>query len=725
MNRRDLLQASAALPAFALIPACTMDGWMPPTPPVARREPKRIEQLGRVRTDDYAWMRDDNWQEVMRDPSVLRADIRTHLDAENAYTRAMMAPTETLQERIFQEMRGRTKEDDSSVPSPDGAWEYYRRYETGAQHPIHARRPRGQAGPEEILIDVNELARGKAFYKVIAAEHSPDHTLFAFAADEQGSEIYTIHVKDLASGQMLASPIANGYGDFVWSPDSQLIFWTFRDDNGRPVRIFRRPARGAAADDVLVYEEHDEGIYIAPSISESREFILISCGNQEQTEYHYIPAANPTAAPRVFHPRQGALIYTPTHWNGRWQVLTNADGAIDFKVMTCAEGATGRANWREFIRHEPGRFIMGLTAYENYLVRQERVNALPRIVIRARDGAENAVAFEEAAYWAEPVSGFEFATATTRFYYESPTTPVQWYDYDMAARTRTLRKTQEIPSGHDPAHYETRRFFAPAPDGKQVPVTVLMKRGAPLDGSAPLLLYGYGSYGFSTEADFSIRRLSLIDRGWIYAIAHVRGGTEMGYGWFLDGRHLTKRNSFTDFIACAEELVRQNYSRAGNMVAQGGSAGGLLVGAINNMRPELWAGVIGEVPFVDVITTMSDASLPLTPPEWPEWGNPIENAEDYDYMATYSPYDNVAARDYPAILATGGLTDPRVTYWEPAKWAAKLRALKTSARPVLLKINMSAGHAGAAGRFDALREDALNYAFAVKAVGAAEAGGAF
>ncbi|GAM98722.1 protease II [alpha proteobacterium U9-1i] len=696
---------------------------MTTTPPVARREPFTFEQLGRTRVDDYAWMRDENYQDVMRDPSLLRADIREHLESENAYMRGMLHSTKALQETIFQEMRGRTKEDDSSVPKPDGDWEYYSRFETGQQYPIYARRPRGRNDGEQILINVNDLAAGKAFYKIAQAEHAPDHSLFAYSADEQGSEIHTIYVKDLATGQVLASPITDGYGDFVWSPDSQFIFWTYRDENGRPARIMRRPARGA--EDVVVYEEADEGMFLSPDVTESEAFILISSGNQEMTEVRYIPAATPTAAPTLFHPRAAGVIYTPTHWNDRWHVLTNADGAIDFKVMTCAEGATGKANWREFIAHEPGRYIMMLTAYENHLVRHERVNALPRIAVRDRAGGEHEVAFDEAAYWVEPVFGFEYATATTRFYYESPTTPVQWFDYDMATRTRILRKTQEVPSGHDPSHYQVRRFFAPATDGKQVPVTVLMKRDTPLDGSAPLLLYGYGAYGWATEADFSIRRLSLVDRGWIYAIAHVRGGTEMGYGWFLDGRKRAKRNSFTDFIAVAEELVRQNYSRAGAMVCQGGSAGGLLVGGGVNMRPDLWAGVIAEVPFMDVITTMSDASLPLTPPEWPEWGNPIENADDYDYMISYSPYDNIEAKAYPAILATAGLTDPRVTYWEPAKWVAKLRTHTTSTRPILLKTNMTAGHAGAAGRFDSLKEEALNFAFALKAIGASEAGGAF
>lgn len=723
MNRREMLAATSAI---ALLPACaTTDASMTETPaaPVARIEPKTITQLGRTRTDNYAWLKDENWQAVMRDPSVLRPDIRAYLDEENAYREALMAPTRALQEKIYQEMRGRTKEDDSSVPVPDGPWEYYRRFEIGAQYPKYLRRPRGQDGPETVLIDVDEQARGKTFYKVIAARHSPDHALYAYAVDEQGSEIYTLYVRDLASGQTLASPVTNCTGDFCWSPDSRFLFWTFRDDNGRPAKIYRRPARGG--EDALVYDEPDEGFFLNVYASESREFILIAAGNNAQSEYYTIPAADPTAAPTLFSAREADHLYTPTHWDGRWCVLSNSDGAVDFKVMSCAPGATARASWREFIAHEPGRYILGLSAKKDFLVRSERANALPRIVVRHRDGAEHAIALEEEAYFLELAGGYEYDTAIQRYTYESPTTPTQWFDYDMGARTRTLRKTQEIPSGHDPAAYVAQRFFATASDGKRVPITVLMKRGTPLDGSAPMLLYGYGSYGYAMDADFSTQRLSLVDRGWIYAIAHVRGGSEMGFSWFQDGRRFTKRNTFTDFIACAEELIARNYARAGNIVAEGRSAGGLLMGAINNMRPDLWAGVIGGVPFIDVINTMSDTSLPLTPPEWPEWGNPIEDPVAYDYMASYCPYTNIAARPYPAVLSTGGLTDPRVTYWEPAKWVAKLRPHTTSGRPVLLKMNMGAGHAGSAGRFEHLREIAHDYAFAIKAVGHEEAGGGF
>ncbi|HRO03164.1 MAG TPA: S9 family peptidase [Terricaulis sp.] len=679
--------------------------------------------MGRTRTDDYHWMKDDNWQAVMRDPSLLRADIRENLDAENAYREALMADTAPLQERIYAEMRGRTKEDDSSVPAPDGPWEYYRRFDAGAQHPIYARRPRGAEGPEQVLINVEDMARGKTFFRVISAQHAPDHAMFAYAVDEQGSEIYTVYVKDLASGETLGAPIANCTGDFTWSPDGRLIFWTFRDDNGRPAKVYRRPARGG--EDVLVYDEPDDGFFIGVGVTESRDFITITAGNNSQSELLTIPARMPEAVPTVFHPREAELMYAPTHWNGRWYVLTNADGAVDFKIMVCDPGRTSRSYWADFTPHRAGRYITGLHATKDYLVRSERENALPRIIVRHASGQEHAIALEEEAFSLETGPGYEYDTATLRYVYDSPATPMQWYDYDMGARTRSLRKTQEIPSGHNAADYVTRRLWANAEDGARVPITVLMKRGTPTDGSAPLFLYGYGSYGISMDADFSIRRFSLVDRGWIYAIAHVRGGAEMGWGWFQDGKRFKKKNSFTDFVACADSLIAQGYARAGNIVCEGRSAGGLLMGAILNLRPELWAGVIAGVPFVDVLNTMSDTSLPLTPPEWPEWGNPLEDAEAYDYIASYCPYSNIGQKAYPAVLATGGLTDPRVTYWEPQKFVAKLRPHSTSGRPVLLKMNMGAGHAGSAGRFEFLRELAHDYAFAIKAIGAEEAGGGF
>jgi oligopeptidase B len=421
-----------------------------------------------------------------------------------------------------------------------------------------------------------------------------------------------------------------------------------------------------------------------------------------------IPAADPTAEPQVVEPRAPGLRYDVEHWDGRFFIHTNADGAIDFKVMTTPQSDPGRAHWRDWAAHQPGRYVVGVGAFKDWFVQLVRENASNSLILTRRNGEHHVIAFDEDAYALSLAGGYEFDTTTLRFVYESPTTPRQWFDYDMASRQRVLRKTQEIPSGHDPAGYVCRRLHATAPDGALVPITVLMKAGTPLDGSAPLLLYGYGSYGVAMEPHFSIRNLSLVDRGWVWATAHVRGGSEKGWGWFLDGRGPRKTNTFTDFIACAETLIAGGYAQAGRIVAYGGSAGG--------MRPDLWAGIIGAVPFVDVLNTMSDISLPLTPAEWPEWGNPLESPADYDLIASYSPYDNIADKPYPAVLATGGLSDPRVTYWEPAKWIARLREHTTAAAPILLKINMDAGHGGASGRFEFLKEIALDYAFAVWAV---------
>ncbi len=685
-----------------------------PTPPVAPKVPTRIEQLGRVRTDDYAWMKDEGWQQVLRDPKALRADVRKHLEAENAYTKAVLAETEALQAQLFAEMKGRIKEDDSSVPSPDGPFDYYVRYDLGAEHPIHARRPRGAEGPETVLLDEEALSKGKAYFHVGAASHSPDHALFAWAADDQGSEYYEIRVKDLATGAELGTPIASAYGDFVFSPDSQWIFWIWRDENARPAKVFRRPARGG--EDALVYEEADDGMFLGVGVAADDSHILIHVGNQETTELWLIPAADPTAAPVVAEPRQVGVKYALDHWTDRWVIRTNADGAVDFKLCVSDAAIPAKATWRDWIAHEPGRYITGFAAYAGHLVRAERVNALDRLVVMARGGEEHIVAFDEEAYALNLEGGYEYETALTRFVYQSPTTPRQWFDYDMASRARTLRKTQEVPSGHDPSQYVARRLHARAADGADVPITLLMRKDTPRDGSAPVLLYGYGSYGHAMEPSFSIRNLSLVDRGWIWATAHIRGGSDKGWGWFLDGRKEKKPNTFTDFIACAEHLVAEGYASKGRIAAYGGSAGGMLMGAVANLRPDLWGAIIAAVPFVDVLNTMSDTTLPLTPPEWPEWGNPIEDAAAYDLIASYSPYDQVGAKAYPPILATGGLSDPRVTYWEPAKWVAKLREHATGEAPILLKINMEAGHGGASGRFDFLKEIALDYAFAIWAL---------
>jgi oligopeptidase B len=642
-------------------------------------------------------------------------EIRAHLEAENAYLAAVLAPTEGLQARLFEEMKGRIKADDASVPTPDGPFDYFSRYEPGAQYPRHVRRPRGGSDGEEVVL-LDEAARGagKAYYAVDAASHSPDHALYAWAEDDQGSEYHEILIRDLATGEILADGPTSASGSFVFSPDSVWLFWVWRDENARPARVYRRPARGGA--DVLVYQEADEGMFLGVGVTADDSHILIEVQNQETSEVWLIPAAHPTMAPTLACPREAGVRYDLDHWTDRWVIRANVDGAVDFKLMVSRAAIPARPSWTDWVPHQNGRLIAGMALFADHLVRLERQDARDRLVVMARAGGEHEIAFDEDAYALSLAGGYEYATATTRFVYQSPTTPRQWFDYDMASRARVLRKTQEVPSGHDPALYRVARLWARAPDGQTVPITALMKRDTPLDGSAPLMLYGYGAYGYPHAAAFSTQALSLVDRGWVWAAAHVRGGSDKGWGWFLDGRGFAKRNSFTDFIACAEHLAAAGYGEAGRMVAYGGSAGGLLVGAVANMRPDLWGAVIAAVPFVDVLNTMSDTSLPLTPPEWPEWGNPLEDPAAYDYIASYSPYDNVVAQAYPAILARAGLSDPRVTWWEPEKWVARLRDHTTGAAPILLATNLDAGHGGASGRFDHLKEVALDYAFAVWAI---------
>ena len=723
MNRRELIASSAAASLLAASPALarpravnqtTGARMSRPVAPVAKKVSVTIEQLGRTRTDEYQWMKDDNWQAVLRDPKLIKADVRDHLNEENAYREAMMASTLPLQNQMFEEMKGRIKEDDASVPAADGPWEYYTRYNSGDQHPLYCRRPRGRTDGEVILLDANALAKDKAYSDVGSVEASPDHNLYGYSEDAQGSEVFKIYIKDLATGMVLPDAIGSATGDFTFSPDSQWIFWINRNDNGRPDKIFRRPVRGGEA--TLVYEEEDEGMFLGLGRSSDDAFIQISVANQETSETRLIPGSQPTATPVVVEPRVEARLYEMDHWGDRWVIRTNADDAMDFKIVEAPTDAPAKVNWKDLVPHTPGRYIEGFDLTKDFVSRQERFDANTRIVIRDRAGAEHEIAVDEPAYSLSLAGASEFDTPTIRYTYNSMSTPTSVYDYDQKSRERTLRKVQEVPSGHNAADYVVERLNAPASDGQLVPVSILRHKNTPVDGSAPVLLYGYGSYGMSMSASFSTNRLSLVDRGFIYAIAHIRGGADKGWNWFLDARRFTKKNTFTDFIAAAEHLIDKNYARAGNIVAEGRSAGGLLVGAVTNMRPDLWAGVIGGVPFVDLINTMSDTSLPLTPPEWPEWGNPIEDVEAYDYMWSYSPYDQIGPKAYPAILATGGLSDPRVTYWEPQKWVARLRPVTTSANPVLLKINMEAGHFASSGRFDYLKDIALDYAFAIWAV---------
>jgi oligopeptidase B len=673
--------------------------------------------------DDYAWLKDPNWQEVLRKPELLRPDIRAYLEAENRYTEALLAPTAELQKTLVAEMRGRIKEDDSGVPMADGPFAYGWKFREGGQHEQIGRLPRDgslEDGGFQTILDGDTLAKASDYFKFGGTRHSPDHRLEAWSADLRGSEYFTIRVREWASGHDLPDLIERADGGVVWGADSSFFYYVERDDNHRPLKVFRHRLGAKQSDDELVYEEKDTGWFVSVGRSSSGRFCVISGGDHDTSEQRLLDLSEPNATPRLIEPRHTGVRYEVADRGDELYILTNEGDAIDFRIDTAPLANPGRAHWRPLIPHRPGVYILDLDLTAGHLARLERSNALASIVIRdLADGQEHTIAFDEPAYSLDMVGGYEFDTTNLRFIYSSMTTPAEIYDYDMATRRRTLRKRQQIPSGHDPARYVTTRIFATAADGAEVPVSLLHRRGLALDGSAPLLLYGYGSYGMAMPASFSANRLSLVDRGFVYAIAHIRGGADKGWNWYLDGKREKKTNTFDDFVAAGRALIEKKYTSAKRIVAHGGSAGGMLMGAVANRALELFAGIVAEVPFVDVLNTMLDDSLPLTPPEWPEWGNPISDKAAFDTIRSYSPYDNVAARPYPAILAMGGLTDPRVTYWEPAKWVARLRATMTGGGPVLLRINMGAGHGGSSGRFSRLDEVAIAYAFALRTVGLA------
>lgn len=697
---------------------------MAPEPPRAPRRPSTRTVHGLSLTDDYAWLRADNWRAVMRDPSVLDGDIRAYLEAENAYADAWFAPLGDLKAALVAEMRGRIKEDDSSVPAPDGPFAYYSRHREGGQHPLACRKALPD-GEEVILLDGDREAEGKAYFHFGHWRHSTDHRRLAFSADTSGAELYSIRIRDLATGTDLPDAIEETTGDLLWSADGSVLYYIRRDAEHRPSLVFRHVLGTAPETDTLIYEEPDKGFFVSLGETQSRRYGLIACGDHETSEVHLLDLQDPAAAPRCIAPRTEGVRYEVEHHPDLDGVdslifLTNADHAEDFKITVAPVATPGREHWRDLVPHRPGCMILSHTVFSGHMARLEREGGLPRIVIRAlADGAEHAIAFDEEAYALGMSAGYAFDTTQLRFTYASMTTPSEVWDYDMESRRREMLKRQEVPSGHDPAHYVTRRLMAPAPDGETVPVSLLYHKDTPLDGSAPLLLYGYGAYGITIPAGFATNRLSLVDRGFVYAIAHIRGGTDKGWRWYADGKLAKKTNTFTDFIAAAEHLVAEGFTRPERIVAQGGSAGGMLMGAVANLRPDLFAGIVAEVPFVDVLTTMLDDTLPLTPPEWPEWGNPIADEAAFHRIRGYSPVDNVKAQPYPSIFALAGLTDPRVTYWEPAKWMARLRAADTGDRPLLLRTNMDAGHGGAAGRFDRLDEVALVYLFALRTVGRA------
>ena len=687
-----------------------------PIPPIAAKIPRETTQQGYTRVDNYAWIKDDNWQKVLRNPSVLRKDIHEHLTAEVAYYEASTNHLEDLRQTLFKEMKGRIREDDSSVPQKEGEFEYYTRFREGGNYRIYARRSVG-SNEEIILYDGDKEKGDSEFFSISDVNNSPDHKLVAVGADRLGSEYYTLQLRNIATGRDIGKPIESTDGRVVWAADSKSFYYVESDDNHRPKRVRHHVLGSDPATDRLVYEEENDGMFLAIGKTQSGKYLTIFSGDQVTSEYQLVPAENPTAKPVIFHPRETAHEYHIDHHGDWFYIRTNIDNAVDFKIMRTPVGKTARQNWKDVVPYEAGTMISDMTTYKNYYVRSERKNARPRIVISNYDGNEKEIGFDQPAYSVGYAPGREYDTDTVRIFYESPSQPEQTFDYNMKTGKRTLRKTQEVPSGHNPDLYVVESVNATADDGAEIPVTILRLKTIKLDGSAPVLLYGYGSYGAYIPDTFSTTVLSMVDRGMIYALAHIRGGSAKGQQWYLDGKLGMKMNTFTDFIRAGEMLVGKNYTSKGRIIIYGGSAGGLLVGAAVNLQPDLFGGVLAAVPFVDVINTISDESLPLTPPEWAEWGDPIRTKEGYEWIASYSPYDNInKGVEYPPIFATGGLTDYRVTYWEPAKWVARLRE-EAKGGPFIMRMNMTAGHGGSAARFERLEEYAHLYAYALELVG--------
>jgi len=687
--------------------------------PVAERKPAVTRHHGIDLADDYAWLRTAKLEDVLADPEALEAPIRAHLDAESAYAKRLLAPNRPLESRLVAEMKGRVARRDQSVPEANGPWQYYVRFEAGSERKLHCRQPRG-GGPEQILLDENKLAAGRREFSLGETTLSPDQKLLAYSVDEDGSERTILKIRDLTTGLDLPDAIGEVRGDFVWSADSQWLFYVRRDAVKWGRTVYRHKLGTAVAEDPIVHEESEEGFTVSLRSTLSDRILVIESSDFSTTDLKLLDLADPSSLPRAITERTPGHKWAVADLGDRLIFATNADGAIDWKIGEKELLAPANAPLREIVPHVAGRVIEDVIVYANYLVwlERDRERGTQRIRLRRwADGAEHEITFAEQPAKVELQSGMEQVTPTLRYTYQSMAQPRQVFDYDMETRQRTLRKVQEVPSGFDRARYVTRRIEAPAKDGAGVPVTLLYRTDTPLNGLAPVWLHGYGAYGETESPEFGTERLSLVDRGFIYAIAHVRGGGEKGQSWHDAGRLGKKKTTFTDYIAVAEELVRAGLTRPGRIVASGASAGGTLVGAVVNLRPDLFGAIYAEVPFVDALNTLLDRTLPLTESSFSEFGNPIESKTDFLNIQSYSPYDNVRAQAYPPMLVVQSVNDPRVPYWEAVKWVAKLRQLKTDANPVVLYLNVKGGHGGGSGRFENLEDFARAYAFALRLFG--------
>jgi len=673
--------------------------------PIAEKKAKELIAHGDIRVDHYYWMNDY----FKKGPDSTR--VVDYLTAENKYYDTMMAGTKAFQEKLYTEMKARIKEKDESVPVFRNGYYYYNRVEEGKDYFVYCRKKGTLDAKEEVLLDVNKMAEGHNYFSATGFDVSMDNKLLAYGVDMLSRRQYTIYVKNLETGEIYKDAVTNSEADPVWANDNQTFFYTSKNPVTLLSEKIKKHKLGTdASTDKLVYEERDQTNYIGIGKTKSDKYILISSGGTLSSETRYIDANRPDDAFKVFQPRMKEVLYDLDHANGKFYIRTNLN-AKNFKVVTCGEDKTDSSNWKEMIAHDNNVLIQGMDVFKNYLAVSERKNGLTHVhIINLQNNAGHYLAFDEPVYLANLMYTPDFNSDVIRFNYTSLITPSTVYDYNMGTKEKKQMKQQEVVGGYDKNQYETERLFATAKDGTKIPVSIVYKKGFKKDGSAPLMLYGYGSYGASMDATFSSVRLSLLNRGFAYAIANIRGGQEMGRYWYEDGKMMKKINTFTDFIDCAEFLLAGKYSSKEHLYTSGGSAGGLLMGAVVNMRPDLWHGVIAAVPFVDVLTTMSDPSIPLTTNEYDEWGNPA-NKENYFYMKSYSPYDNVEKKAYPNMLVTTGLHDSQVQYFEPAKWVARLREMKTDNNKLLLYTNMEAGHGGASGRFKALKDRAREFAF--------------
>jgi oligopeptidase B len=705
---RSILAVAALVPGVALAQATATATATATalTPPVAAVRPHRFDEHGTVRVDPYYWLKDRNNPEVIK-----------YLEDENTYTKGVMAHTEALQERLYEELKGRVLQNDQSVPFREGNYFYYTRLVEGKNYPIYARKRASVSAPEEIMLDANALAEGKATFLIRAWEVSSGEDLLAFAADTTGGRVSSIRFKNLRTGELVPDIVPRAIGGIAWAEDNRTLFYTKPDSvSVRPYQVYRHRLGTPAATDQMVYEDKDETYYVGVFKTKSRAYIMIQSSQTMATEYSYIRADQPDAPFKVLIPRERGHEYSANHFGDYFYILSN-DHAQNFRLMRTPVARPGRDNWEEVIPHRPDVLIEDFEFFKDFLVLTERKDGLVQLRVRPWSGGgrnEYYLDFGEPAYLAFVSTNLEFDTPMLRYVYTSLTTPSSTYDYDMRTRQKTLLKRDQILGGFDPANYVTERFYTTARDGARVPVSLVYRKG--IARQAPLLLTGYGSYGSSSDPTFSSDRLSLLDRGFAFAIAHIRGGSEMGRAWYENGRQLQKKNTFNDFVDVADDLIRRGYTSPDRLFARGASAGGLLMGAVVNMRPELFRGVIAGVPYVDVITTMMDSTIPLTTGEYDEWGNPHDSTF-YRYMLSYSPYDHVEQKAYPNLLITAGLYDTQVLYVEPAKWTAKLRAMRTGNNRLILRTNMEAGHGGASGRYKRWRDVAFEYAFLLDLAG--------